>query len=90
MTSEIVAILKDGGATNESVKAKAIGKNEDADMYAFDTTIKYKANGKDYETTSYFLVYSGDEGSYLVNRYDYEDENKQDMKDIVLAKLARG
>lgn len=75
------------------VEAKIIGKNEDASMYAFDTTVNVKYMNREAKTSSYIVIYYDEENefnSYTVGEYEYENENKQDMKDFALAKLARG
>lgn len=86
-------MLEDEGATNCNVKAKAIGKNKDASLYAFDTTVSCKYAGKDFDYSAFFILYydSDDvENSYIFKEYEYQDENKRDMRDIALASLSKG
>ena len=76
-----------------NVEAKIIGKNEDASMYAFDTIVNAKYMNQKAKTSSYIVIYYDEENefnSYTVGEYEYEKENKRDMKDIALAKLAKG
>lgn len=75
------------------VEAKIIGKNEDASMYAFDTTVTVKYMNNELKTSSYVVLYYDEDNefnSYTVGEYEYENDNKNDMKDIALAKLAKG
>lgn len=90
LESEIVTMLEEGGASKHSISSKAIGKNADACLYAFDTTVKYTANNQDYTSTAYYIVYCDDKESFTVGEFEYENENKNEMKDITLGQLARG
>lgn len=68
-------------------------KNKDASLYAFDTTVSCKYAGKDFDYSAFFILYydSDDvENSYIFKEYEYQDENKRDMRDIALASLSKG
>lgn len=90
LESEIITMLEEGGATKHSISSKAIGKNADACLYAFDTTVKYTANNHDYTSTAFYIVYCDDKESYTVDQLEYQNENKNEIKDITIGKLARG
>lgn len=90
MTSEILVMLDEEGITDKSVSSKAIGKNKDASLYAFDTTIKVKVNGEKMESKSFIIVRYEKDYSYIAAEYAYDDENKRDKKEVALAFLARG
>lgn len=90
MISEITSLINDDGGTDGKVRAKAIGKNTDAELYAFDTNITYKKNGKNYENNSFIIVCYSDDLTFIYRQYEYEKGNKRDMKDVALATLSKG
>lgn len=90
LVTEITDIFKEDPSSECNVKASAIGKNEDSALYAFDTTINCKFDGKSEEYTAFYIVCYDDECAYLLEEYQYTKENKKDMKDITLATLSRG
>lgn len=93
LISQIELLSENENMDECKVEAKIIGKNEDASMYAFDTIVNAKYMNRESKTYSYIVIYYDEENefnSYMVGEYQYENENKQDMKDIALAKLARG
>lgn len=93
IVSEITTMLKNEDATNCKVNATAIGKNSDASLYAFDTTVSCKYAGEDFDYSAFYILYydSDDvENSYIFKEYEYQDENKRDMRDIALASLSKG
>lgn len=93
LISQIELLSENENMDECKVEAKIIGKNEDASMYAFDTTVNAKYMNREAKTYSYIVIYYDEENefnSYTVGEYQYENENKQDMKDIALAKLAKG
>lgn len=90
METEIVTMLDEGGATSHNIKSKAIGKNKDASLYAFDTTVKYEVSGSKYESKSFIIVYSDGKDSYSVKEYKYDNDNKKDVKEVALSALIRG
>ena len=77
--------------TNIKVSAKAIGKNKDANMYAFDVVETYKdVYGADNKASSFVIVkYDNNEYHEYTYRY-YSDENKSQAKDYIIAILAKG
>lgn len=90
LTGEIMTMLEQVGATDASVKAKAIGKNKDASLYAFDTTIKGKVDGEKYESTSFIIVHYDKDYQSIVYEFVYDDSDKREQKDVTLAMLAKG
>lgn len=90
LTGEIMTMLEQAGATDASVKAKAIGKNKDASLYAFDTTIKGKVDGEKYESTSFIIVRYDKDYQSIVYEFVYDDSDKRDQKDMTFAMLAKG
>lgn len=90
LTTELMTMLDQAGATDTSVKTKAIGKNKDASLYAFDTTIKGKVDGEKDEYTSFIIVHYDKEYQAIVYEFGYDDSNKRDKKDVTLAMLAKG
>lgn len=90
METEIVTMLDKGGATSHNIKSKVIGKNKDASLYAFDTTVKCEVSGNKHESTSFIIVYSDGKDSYSVKEYKYDSENKNNVKEVALSALVRG
>lgn len=90
LTGEIMTMLEQVGATDASVKAKAIGKNKDASLYAFDTTIKGKVDGEKYESTSFIIVRYDKDYQSILYEFVYDDSDKRDQKDMTFAMLAKG
>lgn len=90
LTGEIMTMLEQVGAADASVKAKAIGKNKDASLYAFDTTIKGKVDGEKYESTSFIIVRYDKDYQSIVYEFVYDDSDKREQKDLTFAMLAKG
>ncbi len=92
LVSELTTALQSENLTNIKIDAKAIGKNEDADLYAFDTTVKCKYNSQNMDYTAFYIVYYDEEtkDSYIYNEREYDKETKNDMKEITYSLLTRG
>ncbi len=92
LVSELTTALQSENCTNIKIDSKAIGKNEDAALYAFDTTVKYKYDSQNQEYSAFYIVYYDKEtnDSFITREFEYDNKTKKDMKDIALGVLARG
>ena len=79
LVTEITTMLENDSATNCKVKAKAIGKNEDASLYAFDTIVSCKYSGEKIEYTSFYIIYYDGEDAFVTSESEYQKENKSDI-----------
>lgn len=91
LKTDIITAFEDSEAKNLKVETKVIGKNEENHLYAIDTIVSGKnANGENHTTMQIAIVYSDGNESYGVNCYDYDKENKNDVKEVALSALVRG
>lgn len=91
LKSDIVASLQESGVNDVKVKTNVIGKNQDSSLYAIDTVVDAKLpDGQKFTYSEYTIVYSDGETVLEVNGFEYTDADKNDIKDIALASLAKG
>ena len=89
--SDIVSAFEGAGIDDYKIKTEIIEKNKGSNIYAIDVVVKgTKPNGEKSTSMQFVLVYSNAGNVYAVNGYDYQKENKKDIKDVVLALLAKG
>lgn len=78
------------GAEKVDIFTKVVAKNESNQVYAVDTTIRVKIKEQENTAKSFILVYTGEDGPYLMGDYGYEDSNRKDVLEVVYAAVSRG